>query len=152
MTTLSDYRRRHAQYKTDASLQALHAACPWIVTWDDHETANDAWSGGAENHTTVATEFVVTSVTSDNLDDIAGAPPRTASVTVETAARTLNRHLKYAEMDSHGFAVLHVTAERTQCDWYYVADREDLDSSARAARSFATLAGSQRLRSVAKPV
>jgi alkaline phosphatase D len=49
--SLSDYRRRHAQYKTDPDLQALHAAAPWVVTWDDHESANDAWSGGAENHT-----------------------------------------------------------------------------------------------------
>ena len=50
MVSLADYRRRHAQYKTDPDLQALHAVAPWIVTWDDHETANDAWSGGAENH------------------------------------------------------------------------------------------------------
>ncbi|MGH3313723.1 MAG: alkaline phosphatase D family protein [Streptomyces sp.] len=51
MVTLSDYRRRHAQYKGDPDLQALHAAAPFIVTWDDHEVTNDAWSGGAENHT-----------------------------------------------------------------------------------------------------
>ncbi|WP_115789070.1 alkaline phosphatase D family protein [Arthrobacter silvisoli] len=51
MTTLAHYRLRHAQYKTDAELQALHAVVPFIVTWDDHEAANDAWSGGAENHT-----------------------------------------------------------------------------------------------------
>ncbi|HEY7722972.1 MAG TPA: alkaline phosphatase D family protein, partial [Pedococcus sp.] len=48
--TLADYRRRHAQYKTDPDLQALHARVPWVATWDDHESANDAWSGGAENH------------------------------------------------------------------------------------------------------
>ncbi|MCP9001971.1 alkaline phosphatase D family protein [Pseudarthrobacter sp. RMG13] len=51
MTQLAHYRRRHAQYKTDPDLQALHAAAPFIVTWDDHESANDAWKGGAENHT-----------------------------------------------------------------------------------------------------
>jgi alkaline phosphatase D len=39
--TLDDYRVRHALYKTDADLQAAHAACPWIVTWDDHEVTND---------------------------------------------------------------------------------------------------------------
>ncbi|MFQ6172730.1 alkaline phosphatase D family protein [Oryzobacter sp. R7] len=50
IVSLADYRRRHAQYKTDPDLQRLHAAVPWVVTWDDHETANDAWSGGAENH------------------------------------------------------------------------------------------------------
>jgi alkaline phosphatase D len=48
--TLDDYRMRHAQYKRDADLQAAHARAPWICVWDDHETANDSWTGGAENH------------------------------------------------------------------------------------------------------
>jgi alkaline phosphatase D len=48
--SLADYRRRHAQYKSDPQLQAAHARAPWIVVWDDHETANDSWMGGAENH------------------------------------------------------------------------------------------------------
>ncbi|UVW28531.1 alkaline phosphatase [Massilia sp. H6] len=39
--TLEDYRKRHAQYKSDPDLQAAHRAAPWIVTWDDHEVAND---------------------------------------------------------------------------------------------------------------
>lgn len=46
----ADYVARHAQYKTDPDLQALHAAAPWIMSWDDHETANNSWRGGAENH------------------------------------------------------------------------------------------------------
>lgn len=49
--TLTDYRIRHGLYKTDPDLQALHAAVPWVITWDDHEVANDQWSDGAENHT-----------------------------------------------------------------------------------------------------
>ena len=48
--TLADYRQRHAQYKTDPDLQALHAAAPMIAIWDDHEIANDTWRDGAENH------------------------------------------------------------------------------------------------------
>ena len=39
--TLADYRLRYAQYKSDPHLQASHHAAPWIVTWDDHEVAND---------------------------------------------------------------------------------------------------------------
>jgi alkaline phosphatase D len=39
--TLADYRRRYAQYQMDPDLQAAHAACPWLVTWDDHEVDND---------------------------------------------------------------------------------------------------------------
>jgi hypothetical protein len=42
--------QRHAQYKTDPDLQALHAAAPMIAVWDDHEIANDTWATGAENH------------------------------------------------------------------------------------------------------
>jgi alkaline phosphatase/alkaline phosphatase D len=49
--TLADYRIRHGLYKTDPDLRALHAAVPWVITWDDHEVANDQWSGGADNHT-----------------------------------------------------------------------------------------------------
>lgn len=50
IVSLSDYRRRHAQYHTDPHLQALHAHVPWICTWDDHEISNDAYADGAENH------------------------------------------------------------------------------------------------------
>ncbi|WP_312782143.1 alkaline phosphatase D family protein [Brevundimonas sp.] len=50
IVTLADYRTRHAQYKTDADLRAAHARAPFICVWDDHETANDAWLHGAENH------------------------------------------------------------------------------------------------------
>jgi alkaline phosphatase D len=38
---LASYRQRYAQYKTDPDLQAAHLVAPWIVTWDDHEVAND---------------------------------------------------------------------------------------------------------------
>lgn len=48
--TLDDYRRRYALYRTDPQLQALHAAHPFITVWDDHEVANDAYVGGAQNH------------------------------------------------------------------------------------------------------
>ncbi|WP_026196063.1 alkaline phosphatase D family protein [Corynebacterium lubricantis] len=48
--TLSDYRQRYGAYRRDASLQAAHGAVPWVVTWDDHEIADDAWEGGAKNH------------------------------------------------------------------------------------------------------
>lgn len=46
----ADYRVRYGQYRRDAELQAAHAALPWIVTWDDHELANNAHAEGAEGH------------------------------------------------------------------------------------------------------
>lgn len=332
--TLADYRRRHAQYKSDEHLKRLHATVPFIATWDDHEVANDAWSGGAENHQpdtegdyatrkavahqayfewmpvrneadriyrrlrfgllaelsmldlrsyrsqqvgigdgaaddpnrtmtgaeqmawlenglitsgaqwklvgtsvmvaplqlpplsadllgplaellglpregisinpdqwdgyaadrrrllatianngvrdtvfltgdihsswasdiprdaglypllskSVATEFVCTSVTSDNIDDIVGAPPRTTSVLLETAVQALNRHIKYCELDSHGASVLEVTPAGTQMDWYYLANKADPASALTWGRSFRTRAGTQKVQSVGTPI
>jgi len=48
--SLADYRLRHAQHKAEPDLQAAHGAHPWIVIWDDHESANDSWQDGAQNH------------------------------------------------------------------------------------------------------
>lgn len=48
--SLADYRTRHAQYKSDPSAQSMHAVHPLICVWDDHETANNSWKTGAENH------------------------------------------------------------------------------------------------------
>ena len=50
MVTLADYRLRHAQYKRDADAQAMHRQHAMVAIWDDHETANDSWTGGAQNH------------------------------------------------------------------------------------------------------
>ncbi len=50
IVSLADYRTRYGRYRTDRDLQDAHAALPWVVVWDDHETANDSWRGGAENH------------------------------------------------------------------------------------------------------
>lgn len=48
--TLSDYRIRYAQYRTDSSLNQLHASVPFINVWDDHEVADNTWTDGALNH------------------------------------------------------------------------------------------------------
>ncbi len=48
--TLTDYRLRYQSYRNDPQLQALHAAFPMIANTDDHETSNDSWEGGAQNH------------------------------------------------------------------------------------------------------
>lgn len=41
IVSVDDYRRRYAQYRTDPALQAMHAAAPWLLTWDDHEVDNN---------------------------------------------------------------------------------------------------------------
>ena len=332
--TLADYRTRHATYKTDADLQALHATHPVIAIWDDHEFANDTWSGGAENHTpgtegdwaaraaaarqayfewmpvrastegtvyrrlrfgkladlhlldlrsfrsqqttigngsvddpertitgraqldwlkaglagsdaswklvgtsvmispvafgslpahllepiaellglpkeglainvdqgdgytddrkellapltrrgikntvfltgdihmawandvpvkaatyplsqSAATEFVVTSVTSDNLDDILHVAPNTLSLVAETAVKAANRHVRWLDMDNHGYGVLDITPERSQMDYYVISDKTKQDATTKWSRSYRTLSGTQKVERVNQPV
>ncbi|HEY7641684.1 MAG TPA: alkaline phosphatase D family protein [Steroidobacteraceae bacterium] len=47
---LEDYRLRYALYRSDPDLQEVHRQHPFISVWDDHETANNSWRDGAENH------------------------------------------------------------------------------------------------------
>lgn len=327
--SLSDYRKRHAQYKTDPDLRALHARVPWLCLWDDHEVANDRWKNGAENHNageggyrdrrkaayqayfewmpvrddelpfyrrlrfgtlaeismadlrsyrakqapfldgraiddpartmtgrkqfdwlidglreadtrwrlvgnsvmisplllpplphatsgalrallnlpadgvvlnndqwdgyaaerrrllaaiqrekmsnvlfltgdihsswandvpvdagtyplspSVATEFVCCSVTSDGISDTLKAKPRTVSVGLETAIKTLNRHIRFVELDSHGSTVLTVTPDEARMDWYFIADRARKNSPSRLAASYRVRSGIPKVEQV----
>lgn len=47
---LADYRLRYATYRSDPDLRRIHQLLPMINIWDDHETANNSWKDGAENH------------------------------------------------------------------------------------------------------
>ncbi|MBD8505303.1 alkaline phosphatase D family protein [Hoyosella sp. G463] len=329
IVSLADYRQRHGQYKTDPDLQNLHATVPVIAIWDDHESANDAWRGGAENHDpsegswsdryeaalqaylewmpirpggagrtlyrrisfgslaelsmldlrsyrdrpaatgsdgraiddpartiagaeqldwlirgtttstaqwqlignpvmiapivlpplepattealtsmlgiprggiafngdqwdgytsdraalftaldsaparnavfltgdihsswaselprnaarypgagTVGVEYVVPSVTSKNIDDILRVPPRTVSPAIENALRATNQHVRFVELDSHGYGVLEVTTDHAQMDWWFITDPADPGARARHAHSLRTTAGSGQL-------
>lgn len=50
IVTLQDYRARYAQYRRDPDLQAAHAQHAFISVWDDHETADNSYRDGANNH------------------------------------------------------------------------------------------------------
>ncbi|OPG03464.1 alkaline phosphatase [Streptomyces sp. GKU 895] len=332
--TLADYRVRHGKYKTDADLQALHAVAPVVAIWDDHEFANDAWSGGAENHTegaegawtarqaaakqayfewmpvrpaiagttyrrlrfgkladlslldlrsfrsqqvsvgngsvddpdrtltgraqldwlkaglkssdttwrlvgnsvmispfaigslsadllkplakllglpqeglalntdqwdgytddrrellahlranairntvfltgdihmawandvpvdagtyplsaSAATEFVVTSVTSDNLDDIVKIPEGTVSALAAPIIKAANRHVHWVDTDRHGYGVLDLTADRAQMDYYVVSDKTKANATSSWARSYRTKSGTQKVERTYDPV
>ncbi len=56
--TLADYRDRYALYKSDPFLQAAHRACPWLITWDDHEVQNDYATDQSEGLTPQA-DFLI---------------------------------------------------------------------------------------------
>ncbi|MEU9781204.1 alkaline phosphatase D family protein [Streptomyces phaeochromogenes] len=334
IVSLADYRTRHGRYKTDPDLQALHAVAPVIAIWDDHEFANDTWSGGAENHTegaegawsarqsaakqayfewmpvrpaiagttyrrlrfgrladlslldlrsyrsqqvkvgngsvddpsrtltgraqldwlkaglkssdtswrlvgnsvmiapfalgslsaellkplaellglpkeglalntdqwdgytddrrellthlrdnairntvfltgdihmawandvpynagtyplsaSAATEFVVTSVTSDNLDDLVKVPEGTVSALASPLIRAANRHVHWVDTDRHGYGVLDLTAERAQMDYYVLSSRTSANATASWARSYRTRSGTQKVERVYDPV
>ncbi|MET9062751.1 alkaline phosphatase D family protein [Streptomyces antibioticus] len=332
--TLADYRVRHGKYKTDPDLQALHTKAPVVAIWDDHEIANDTWSGGAENHTegaegtwavrqaaakqayfewmpvrpalagttyrrlrfgkladlslldlrsfrsqqvgigngsvddpertltgraqldwlkaglassdttwrlvgnsvmispfavgslpasllrplakllglpqegialntdqwdgytddrrellahlrsnaigntvfltgdihmawandvpvdagtyplsaSAATEFVVTSVTSDNLDDIVKVPEGTVSAIASPLIKAANRHVHWVDTDRHGYGVLDITAARAQMDYYVVSDRTKANATSSWSRSYRTRTGTQKVERTYDPV
>ena len=321
IVSLSDYRIRHAQYKTDPDLQALHASFPIISAWDDHEVTHDTWREGAENHqegegdfTTrrdrayrayfewmpirlparqtaptriyrsfrfgrmadlhmldtrqyrdeqvsgqtdqarndpertitgdaqmrwlkkgmssgrarwrlvgnqlmitpwravaptipfnidawdgytadrldllqhisdreidnavfltgdihtswanevpidentypvtapAAVELVGPSITSDNLDEIAGSPPRTTSIPLEAGIMADNPWVKDVELDSHGYAVAEASKDRLQMDWYFITDRTDPKSDQSHSHSWQILASSTRLSEADRPI
>lgn len=332
--TLADYRIRHGKYKTDPDLKALHAVAPVVAIWDDHEFANDAWSGGAENHTegaegawtarqaaakqayfewmpvrpalagttyrrlrfgkladlslldlrsfrsqqvavgngsvddpdrtitgraqldwlkaglkssdttwrlvgnsvmispfaigslsadllkplaellglpkeglalntdqwdgytddrrellahlranairntvfltgdihmawandvpvdagtyplsaSAATEFVVTSVTSDNLDDLLKVPEGTVTALAAPVIQLANRHVHWVDTDRHGYGVLDITADRAQMDYYVLSDKTKANATSSWARSYRTRTGTQKVERTYTPV
>ncbi|NSC21171.1 alkaline phosphatase [Streptomyces albus subsp. chlorinus] len=100
----------------------------------------------------VATEFVITSVTSDNLDDTLHVAPDTLSGVAEAAVRAANRHVRWVDMDSHGFGVLDLDAARAQMDYWVLSDKTDPDATATVRRSYRTASGSQRVERSEEPV
>ena len=101
---------------------------------------------------TVGTEFVCTSVTSNNLKDITGTPARTTSVAVEEGIKAINRHVKYLNFDDHGYSVVDITRQRLQVDYFIISDRADRDAGVRRTRSWATRVNSQRVHQAEKGI
>jgi alkaline phosphatase D len=56
--TVADYRTRYAQYRTDRDLRAAHASAPFIMTFDDHEVA-DNYAGDADEDGTPPEVFLL---------------------------------------------------------------------------------------------
>ncbi|OEV01141.1 alkaline phosphatase [Streptomyces qinglanensis] len=100
----------------------------------------------------LATEFVITSVTSDNLDDTLHVAPDTLSGLAEAAVRAANRHVRWVDMDSHGFGVLDVDAHRAQMDYFVLSDKADKNATAALRRSYRTDSGSQRIERTYRPL
>ena len=95
---------------------------------------------------TVATEFVVTSVTSNNLDDQVMAPEHTVGGVAAEALKATNRHVRWVDTDAHGYSVLTVTPAQARMDWYFVRDRADPDTAQYHAQAWTVRSGSRRMR------
>ncbi|MFH9428915.1 alkaline phosphatase D family protein [Streptomyces sp. NPDC017615] len=99
-----------------------------------------------------ATEFVVTSLTSDNLDDIVKVPEGSVSAVAAPVIQAANRHVHWVDTDRHGYGVLDITAERAQMDYYVVSDRTDPNATSAWARSYRTRSGTQKVERSYTPV
>ncbi|MFJ6831243.1 alkaline phosphatase D family protein [Streptomyces sp. NPDC091209] len=98
-----------------------------------------------------ATEFVVTSVTSDNLDDFVKVPEGVVSAIASPVIRAANRHVHWVDTDRHGYGVLDITADRAQMDYYVLSDRTDPGATSSWARSYRTRSGTQTVERTYDP-
>ncbi|MGW7822584.1 alkaline phosphatase D family protein [Streptomyces puniciscabiei] len=99
-----------------------------------------------------ATEFVITSVTSDNLDDIVKVPEGTVSAVAAPLIEAANRHVHWVDTDRHGYGVLDITADRAQMDYYVLSDRTDPNAASKWVRSYRTRSGTQKVERTYAPV
>lgn len=100
---------------------------------------------------TLGTEFVVTSVTSNNVDDMVKAPEGTVGQVAAAALTSTNRHARWVDTDAHGYAVLTVTGAAAQMDWYSVRDRTDPRTGQYHSQSWKVLSGTRRMTRAAGP-
>lgn len=98
--------------------------------------------------TPVAAEFVCASVTSNNVDDYMGTAPRSVSVAMEEAIADVNPHVRFVNLDDHGYCVLEVDDGGARMEWWAVSDRADPDASTRRLATRALTAGSSRIQTV----
>lgn len=100
---------------------------------------------------TVGVEFVINSVTSDNFDEILGVPPHTATTAGAAAIQAANRHMKYLNLDDHGYGVLSVSKARVQMDFYVLSDKMDPKATTSWDTGWFTAAGSGSLTEASRP-
>ena len=105
-----------------------------------------AWANDVElDGVPVATELVCSSVTSNNVDDFMGTKPRTVSLAMEEAIVRLNPHVRFVNLDDHGYSVLELTPDEARMEWHAVSDRTDPDASSRLLATRRVPAGTNRV-------
>lgn len=103
---------------------------PVVLTGDIHSSwANDLPAqfdavGYLAAPSSVGVEFVCPSVTSDGFKEALGNSAAAAAVAT-TAFRTANPWIRYLEGIGHGFAVVDVTPDRVQTDFWFIRSGGD---------------------------
>lgn len=136
--SLDDYRKRHAQYKSDPDLKQLHARMPMIAVWDDHELTNDTYKDGAQNHTD-ATEGVFSERRDRALQvHHEWMPIRTAGTAAAPQRDRIYRSFNFGSLVSLHMLDTRVLAREKQLSL------ADLANPTTQAATFATLSSSTR--------
>ena len=134
-----------------AHLRAHNTRDVVFLTGDIHTS----WANELVTRTTVgdpaAAEFVVPSVTSDNLNDFVGLPAGIVGPVAAGLIRATNVHVRWAELDDHGYGVLHLTPSKARMDWYHLRDRTSATTTARWVAGWSVVPGSSRLRQESAP-
>ena len=146
--SLDDYRRRYAQYHRDPDLQAAHAAAPWIITWDDHESANDSWTGGAQNHQREEGDWAIREAASLSAF-YEWTPTREPAPGAPRSA--FWREFSFGDLATLTMLETRLTARSQQVDWKLFpvpadADPEDPDVQAKVASFTNDLVGDPKRR------
>ena len=93
----------------------------------------------------VAVEFVNASLTAQNLDDKLGWAPRTESLPIEAALVAGMPHLRYADLDSHGYSIVDLDQDRLRFEWWTVDALDRRVPGQALAASMAVRHGEPRL-------
>ena len=140
-------------------LQAMRdaGADPVVLTGDIHSSwANDVPldpgtyvpAGPANN--SVGVEFVCPSITSDGFSEILGGEQQAQAATA--GLQMSNPHIRYLDGIGHGFAVLDVTPERVQTDFFFISERTDPGATLAFETAFQSVQGSRQITAAQGPV
>jgi alkaline phosphatase D len=95
----------------------------------------------------LAVEFVTPSVTSANFEFLGPAGVAAS----EAAVRADNPHVKYVDLDGHGYLVIDVTPQRVQGDWFHVDTVLRPSDAERHVASWQVRAGANHLEPARGP-
>ena len=98
-----------------------------------------------EDERAAAVELVTASITTENLDDELGAEPRTRSLELERQVAEENPHVKWVNLDSHGYVLVDVSPERVRGEWWFVPETHERVRGERREAVFEVRAGEPRL-------